>query len=85
MNTLFSQESEFAIPAFVISCDHFEEFCETLDDQRSAWVHENAFSANFGQALMCPNSEGKFDCALLGIGSVEDRKNSRFCLAGAAQ
>ena len=85
MTNLFAENSENAIPAYVVSSDNFEEFSKTLDKNTKAWVQANSFYGKFGQALMCPNVKGGFLCAIIGIGSNEDRRRSRFCLAAAAQ
>lgn len=85
MTNLFAENNETAIPAYVVSSDDFDKFRKTLDKNTNTWIQANSFCGKFGQALMCPNVDGGFQCALIGIGSNEDRLRSRFCLAAAAQ
>lgn len=85
MTNLFAAPRDTAIPAYVVSSDGFKEFSKTLDKKTNAWVHANAFCGKLGQALMCPNIDGGFYCAMIGVGSNKDRLRSRFCLATAAR
>ena len=85
MTACFAASSGQSIPTYVVSPQNFDEFRQSLDAKTKSWVKSNQFSGKLGQALVCPDQEGGFDRALLGIGTPEDRKRARFYLATAAQ
>ena len=85
MTVCFAASSGQSIPTYVVSPQNFDEFRQSLDAKTKSWVKSNQFTGKLGQALVCPDQEGGFERALLGIGTPEDRKRARFCLATAAQ
>ena len=85
MTACFAASSGQSIPTYVVSPQNFDEFRQSLDAKTKSWVKSNQFTGKLGQALVCPDQEGGFERALLGIGTPEDRKRARFCLATAAQ
>ena len=85
MTPCFAEPSEATVPTYIVSSQNFDGFYQSLPEKMKSWVDANQFQGKFGQALICPDVKGGVERALLGIGSPDDRKRVRFCLATAAQ
>ena len=85
MTPCFAEPSEDTVPTYILSSLNCDEFYQSLNAKAKIWVDVNQFKGKFGQALICPDEQGGIERALLGIGSLEDQKRVRFCLATAAQ
>jgi len=72
------------LPVYVVAPENLESILNQLENSSQNWAKSNKFLGNFGQALVCPDLNGKPKCALLGLGTKKSRARERFTLASAA-
>jgi leucyl aminopeptidase len=84
MTVSFAKRDQYSLPVYIIDPEDLDTILEQLDDLSQNWARSNGFLGDFGQALVCPDRNGQYKCALLGLGTAKDRARARFSLACAA-
>lgn len=73
-------EGGATVDLHVIAPNVLTEFIETLSEADAAWVASNGFKGRLGQSLAMPGADGSIDRVLVGGGTAEDRRRTRFAL-----
>ena len=73
-----------SLPAYVVTPENLNVVLNELEVSSKNWAQAHKFLGELGQAIVCPDLNGKPKCALLGLGSAKSRTRERFALASAA-
>ena len=70
MTVSFAKRDQYSLPVYIIDPENLDTILEQLDDLSQNWARSNGFLGDFGQALVCPDHNGHYKCALLGLGTA---------------
>lgn len=84
MALTFAENTENALPLYVIAEDKLEGWLSALPERVAGWVRANDFIGSIGQTLMLVDENGAAMAAVAGYGTAAKRARGRFHLAAAA-
>ncbi len=80
----FAPANSAAIPVSIVTPETLDATLNTLSETAHAWARLNEYKASSGSVIALPNSEGKIEHALIGLGNEPLRNSGRFWAANGA-
>jgi leucyl aminopeptidase len=81
VSDIYLNAAQDAIPIHLVPDAKWPDFCEAAGPRMTRWLQANGFKGQQARLILCPDTQGGLEAAVLGLGAAEDALAAAQCAA----